>query len=76
MGVIRDGVYYADEVDKPVRANTVVKDIAVEGSLSRQYDDHAHELIQPHNPDGTPNEDFIEYYPDIAKEYGFIKEGE
>lgn len=74
MGVIRDGKYHPDEnVQQPV-GDHVVQSIASEGNISRQYEEHAHDLIQPYNPDGTPNEDFIDYYPDDAKRYGFIKE--
>lgn len=74
MGIIRDGIYYPDEVDDHAPTSNVTNSIATAGAYERMYDDHAHELIQPHNPDGTPNEDFVEYYPDVAKTYGFINE--
>lgn len=75
--MIIDGVYYQENPgNSNIVGSNIVQSIAADGRLEREYQNHAHDLIQPHNPDGTPNEDFIEYYPDIAKQYGFIKESE
>lgn len=43
---------------------------------NRQRKDHARELIQPFNRNGTPNEKFIEAWPDESKGYGFIPSDE
>jgi len=76
MGLIKNGVYYPDVVDNAAPGSNVVKSIAADNRLDREYENHAHELIQPNLPDGSPNPDFIEYYPDVSKDYGFIKEEE
>ena len=53
-------------------SNTIISTISQENKLTNEAMAHAHELIQPHNPDGSPNQDFIDYYPESAKDYGFI----
>lgn len=53
-------------------SNTIISTISQDNQLTNEAIAHAHELIQPHNPDGSPNQDFIDYYPDNAKDYGFI----
>lgn len=53
-------------------SNTTISTISQDNQLTNEAIAHAHELIQPHNPDGSPNQDFIDYYPDSAKDYGFI----
>ena len=53
-------------------SNTTISTISQDNQLANEAIAHAHELIQPHNPDGSPNQDFIDYYPDSAKDYGFI----
>lgn len=53
-------------------SNTIISTISQDNQLTNEAIAHAHELIQPHNPDGSPNQDFIDYYPDSAKDYGFI----
>ena len=53
-------------------SNTTIRTISQDNQLTNEAIAHAHELIQPHNPDGSPNQDFINYYPDSAKDYGFI----
>ena len=53
-------------------SNTTISTISQDNQLTNEAISHAHELIQPHNPDGSPNQDFIDYYPESAKDYGFI----
>lgn len=53
-------------------SNTTISTISQDNQLTNEAIAHAHELIQPHNPDGSPNKDFIDYYPESAKDYGFI----
>ena len=53
-------------------SNTIISTISQDNQLTNEATAHAHELIQPHNPDGSPNQDFIDYYPESAKDYGFI----
>ena len=55
-------------------SNTTISTISQDNQLTNEAIAHAHELIQPHNSDGSPNQDFIDYYPDSAKQYGFIKD--
>jgi hypothetical protein len=43
-----------------------------QGDHYRQRFDHAAEIIQPYNLDGTPNEDLIMADPDNAVLYGFL----
>lgn len=75
MGVIRGGKYYPDEL--PTSSAVIgVASIARSSSIDRDYESHAQDLIQPFNPDGTPNQDFIDYYPEESKQYGFIPKEE
>lgn len=53
-------------------SNTTISTISQDNRLTNEATAHAHELIQPNNPDGSPNQDFIDYYPESAKDYGFI----
>ena len=53
-------------------SNTTISTISQDNQLTNEAMAHAHELIQPHNSDGSPNQDFIDYYPESAKDYGFI----
>lgn len=53
-------------------SNTTISTISQDNQLTNEAIAHAHELIQPHNPDGSPNQNFIDYYPESAKDYGFI----
>lgn len=76
MGVIRNGKFYADEDPVPQQRSTTLDDIAQSGRIDREYENHAHDLIQPNNPDGSINQDFIDYYPEDAKNHGFIPESE
>ncbi len=77
MGAIIDGVYHS-EVVKPAtdKPSTTVSNIHEQAKFQRIYEKHAHELIQPNKPDGTPNQDFIDYYPEDAKNHGFVPESE
>lgn len=73
MGVIIDGIYYRDTPkDEAQRVSSTVTGIADTNNKDRQREDYAVDLIQSHNPDGTVNEDFIEYYPEEAKKRGLI----
>lgn len=73
MGYILDGVYH--------KGNAPISDMMgstrsgfKEWDHDRQREDHRAELVQPYNRDGSPNEDFIDIYPEESKQYGFIKE--
>lgn len=73
MGVIIDGIYYRETPkDEAQRVSSTVTGIADTNNKDRQREEFAADLIQSHNPDGTVNEDFIEYYPEEAKKRGLI----
>jgi hypothetical protein len=73
MGVIIDGIYYRETPkDEAQRVSSTVTGIAETNNKDRQREDYAVDLIQSHNPDGTVNEDFVEYYPEEAKKRGLI----
>ena len=73
MGVIIDGIYYRETPkDEAQRVSSTVTGIAETNNKDRQREDYAVDLIQSRNPDGTVNEDFIEYYPEEAKKRGLI----
>mgnify|MGYP001009556834 FL=1 len=73
MGVIIDGIYYRETPkDEAQRVSSTVTGIAETNNKDRQREDYAVDLIQSHNPDGTVNDDFIEYYPEEAKKRGLI----
>lgn len=73
MGVIIDGIYYRETPkDEAQRVSSTVTGIADTNNKDRQREDYAVDIIQSHNPDGTVNEDFIEYYPEEAKKRGLI----
>lgn len=73
MGAIIDGIYYHETPkDEAQRVSSTVTGIADTNNKDRQREDYAVDLIQSRNPDGTVNEDFIEYYPDEAKKRGLI----
>ena len=73
MGVIIDGIYYRETPKKTSqRVSSTVTGIADTNSKDRQREEFAADLIQSHNPDGSVNEDFIEYYPEEAKQRGLI----
>lgn len=73
MGVIIDGIYYRETPkDEAQRVSSTVTGIADTNNKDRQREEFAADLIQSHNPDGTVNDDFIEYYPEEAKKRGLI----
>lgn len=73
MGVIIDGIYYRETPkETSQRVSSTVTGIADTNNKDRQREDYAVDLIQSRNPDGTVNEDFIEYYPEEAKKRGLI----
>lgn len=73
MGVIIDGIYYREAPkETSQRVSSTVTGIADTNNKDRQREEFAADLIQSHNPDGTVNEDFIEYYPEEAKQRGLI----
>lgn len=74
MGLLINGVYYPDKDKAHIDRNISVEQIHTAGAIVREYENHAHDFIRPYNPDGTPNDDFIAYYPEDAKRYGFIQE--
>lgn len=74
LTIINGKVYYDNNRPDVAIIDDSVASINTDNVISRDIDKHRHELIQPWNPDGTPNDDFIAYYPDEAKEYGMIKE--
>lgn len=76
MGTIVNGVYYPDRKPEERSRSTTVSGIHEQNKIDRIYRKHAHELIQPNNPDGTPNKDFIDYYPEDAKNHGMIPKEE
>lgn len=69
-GYIKDGVYHrgAKATDRVSPDSSQFKS----WDHARQRADHAFDLIQPYK-DGKPNPDFVEYHPEQAKNYGFIK---
>lgn len=77
MGMIVNGVYYPDgQLPPENKPSTTVAGIHEQGTFERTYEKHAHELIQPHHPDGTPNKDFADYYPEDAINHGHVPESE
>lgn len=77
MATIVNGVYYPDgQAPKDNKPSTTVAGIHEQGKYQRIYEKHAHELIQPHHPDGTPNKDFADYYPEDAQNHGTLPESE
>ena len=73
MGEIIDGIYYHETPkETSQRVSSTVTGIADTNNKDRQREDYAVDLIQSRNPDGTVNEDFIEYYPEEAKKRGLI----
>lgn len=74
MGVIINGVYHSD---KEVPKDTIppsLRELNKQHFITQESKRFAHHLIQPNNKDGSPNKDFIDYYPEDAKAHGFIKE--
>lgn len=70
MGILLNGKYYKNIKDAPFNAKAVVGSQLQSYNLESQAKKHDMDLIQPYLPDGSPNPDFIKYYPAEAKEYG------
>ena len=70
-GVLINGKYYKNAEDAPKQAQAVISSQVASWSRSNTAQRFDRELIQPYLSDGTPNPDFIKYYPKEAKEYGF-----
>lgn len=76
MGIIINGVYHSDKSPEDIEVSKTIRDLYQDNKITREAKSEAHNLIQPNNRDGTPNPDFINYYPDSSKDHGFIKEEE
>ena len=70
MGLLLNGKYYKNPSDAPFNASEVVGSQLSSYNLESQAKKHDMDLIQPYLPDGSPNPEFIKYYPAEAKEYG------
>jgi hypothetical protein len=70
MGILINGKYYKDKKDAPIQAQAVVGSQLQSYNLESQANKHDMDLIQPWQSDGSPNPDFIKYYPKEGKEYG------
>ena len=70
MGVLINGKYYKDPSLAPHSPQAVVGSQVERYNLESQAVKHDMDLIQPYLSDGSPNPDFIKYYPKEAKEYG------
>lgn len=70
MGILLGNKYYKDPKDAPVQAQAVVGSQLQSYNLESQAQKHDMDLIQPYLGDGSPNPEFIKYYPKEAKEYG------
>lgn len=70
MGILLNGKYYKDIKDAPFQSKAVIGSQLQSYNLESQAKKHDMDLIQPYLPDGSPNPDFIKYYPKEAKEYG------
>lgn len=73
MGFIgADGKFYSG---RPKMADITPQKTSVwkQSDHDRQRQDHRRDLIHPYNRDGTPNQDFIDQYPEESKHvYKFI----
>ena len=70
MGILLNGKYYKNPEDAPFNASAVVGQQLQSYHLESQAKKHDMDLIQPYLSDGSPNPEFIKYYPKEAKEYG------
>lgn len=70
MGILINGKYYKNPEDAPVQHQAVVGQQLQRYNLESQAQKHDMDLIQPYLADGSPNPDFIKYYPKEAQEYG------
>lgn len=69
-GILINGKYYKDPKDAPAQAQAVVGSQLQSYNLESQAQKHDMDLIQPYLSDGSPNPEFVKYYPAEAKEYG------
>lgn len=70
-GYIHNGVYYKEDPDiAELRDEKAITDKQYQHDKQRLM--HKRDLLQPYK-DGKPNPEFIEQYPEEAKNYGFIK---
>lgn len=61
--------------DAPVMADILTEKTSVwkQSDHDRQRADHQWELIKPYLPNGEPNPEFIQHYPDESQTtYGFV----
>lgn len=72
MGILLNGKYYKDPKDAPSNAKAVVGSQLQSYNLESQAKKHDMDLIQPYLSDGSPNPEFVKYYPTEAKEYGMV----
>lgn len=70
MGLLVNGKYYKDPSKAPAQAQAVVGSQLQSYSLESQAKKHDMDLIQPYLSDGSPNPEFIKYYPYESEEYG------
>lgn len=70
MGILIQGKYYKNPEDAPVQTQPAIGSQVQSYNLEAQAKKHDMDLIQPYLSDGSPNPDFIKYYPKEAKEYG------
>lgn len=64
-----NGVYHK-KVPKPATMVSADQVTYKHWSHDRQREEHRGDLVQPYNRDGTPNQQFIELYPEESNEYG------
>lgn len=70
MGILVGNKYYKNPKDAPVQNYAIIGSQLRSYNLESQAKKHDMDLIQPYLPDGSPNPEFIKYYPKEAKEYG------
>lgn len=69
MSYILDGKFYKGEV--PLHeVSKKVQSTFKSWDHDRQREDHARDILQPYNKDGSVNEEFVEQYPEESKDYG------
>ena len=75
MGYILDGKYYKGQAPLHIMRSSQQSTYKTH-EHNRQRQDFSREIIQPFNRDGTPNNDFIQAYPEESKGYGFLPKDE
>ena len=75
MGYVLHGKYYTGKPDLS-KMRSSQSSMYKQHEHARQRKDFAKEIIQPYDRTGKPNEDFIQAYPEEAKEYGFLPKDE